>query len=261
MECIYITPELAKEWLKRNTKNRPLEAGKVAALKTVLATDDYRVNGETIKFDTEGALRDGQTRLTAIAESGIGAWSWVCYDIDPSIECFDSIDQVRPRTLDHLLSIRQTRNYRNVSCAARALYSLDERIPRQPGGFAPRVGLHILADHPELESSLRFVSSAGIKDVYSVGTAGTLHYLMRERDPELADKYWEALGTGVITNQRSPIRAVRDHLVQNKMATGDRKLAPRTILAIIIKGWNRLRKNQSCRYIRWNGQEGFPEIK
>lgn len=258
-ECVYITPAIAKKWLVKNTKNRPLAAQKLAELKQVLELGLFTVNGETIKFDEDGVLRDGQTRLHAIAETGIAAWCWVCTKI--SRECFDTIDQGRARNLGQLLAVRQKRNYNNLAMAIKIVYQFSEEIAHEPGGFVPRIGLQIIEAKPEIEVSLDFVTQHGIRDAYSAGTAGGLHYLMRQVDQELADRYWEALGTGVITNQRSPLKAVRDTLLTNKMANGDNKHSPTVLMAIVIKGWNLMRKGRTCKYIRWNGCESFPTIE
>lgn len=259
MECVYITPQLAAKWLVKNTDNRPQSVQSEAVLRRMLELGLFEINGETIKFDEHGVLLDGQTRLQAIVDTGISTWSWVCFDIKPHTT-FDTIDGGRARTLGHQLAKRKLKNYVPLACAIRTVYQLCEDIDTEPGGFVPRVGFAILDERPDIEDSLEFVTKAGIRDVYSVGIAGALHYLMKQQDASLADSYWEAIGSGVITNQRSPVKAVRDHLVGNKTATGDRKLSPRTLMAIVIKGWNLLRTGKTCKYIRWNGHEAFPEI-
>lgn len=258
MELVWITPSIAKKWLECNTENRPMGAQKLAEVKRSLELGLWTVNGETIKFCELNILRDGQTRLTAIVESGVAAWCWVCYDLDPKV--FDTIDQGRNRNLGQLLAIRKRRNYNALAHAIRTVYQLSEDIKAESGGFVPRVGLTILEDRPDIEQSLDFVFGVGIKDVLSVGTAAALHYLMRKVDPERADAYWEALGTGVITNQRSPIRVVRDMLLRNRGENGDRRLTPTHQMAIVIKGWRLYVEGRTCKYIRWNGVESFPQI-
>lgn len=258
MECVYITPAIAAKWLKKNMQNRPASARSMAVLKRSLELGLFTINGETIKFDEDGVLRDGQTRLQSIVDTGIAAWCWTCTNIARG--CFDTIDQGRSRSLGQLLAVRNKRNYNSLSGAIRTVYQLCEDIAAEPGGFAPRVGLDVFAERPEIEESMDLVMKAGVREFYSLGTAAGLHYLMKQCDAPLADSYWEAIGTGVITNQRSPIKAVRDQLLSNKMATGDKKLSPRTLMAIAIKGWNLVRGGKTCKYIRWNGHEPFPEI-
>ena len=258
MECVYITPEIAEEWLKRNTNNRPVSVLSIVRLKEELTHGTWKINGETIKFDVMDILRDGQTRLQSIMETGLPAWCWVCFGINE--DCFDSIDQVRGRNLGHLLAMRKTRNYNSLAHAVKILYTLDDSIEECPGGFRPSVGLDVLAERKELEASLDFVLSVRIQDVYSSGSAAALHCLMKRVDIDLADSYWTSIGSGVVANKKNPARFVRDMLVANKMAGKDKQLTPTSVMAIIIKGWCLLRRNATCQYIRWNGNEGFPSI-
>ncbi len=268
MECVYVTPDLARDWLSNNIDNRPKSTQEVIKLRQALHINEWRVNGATIKFDTNGVLRDGQGRLEAIATAGrdgkgIPAWCWVCYDIDT--DCFDTIDQGRIRTLGHLLAVHRYKNYVALATAIRLIYNLSkDDIHKESGGFVNRVGLHIVQSRPEIIDSVSLTLCIGI---WSKGRAAGLHHLMSRvakegGEPSLADDYWEALGNGVITSKRSPIRAVRDKMVQNQMATGDRKLTDTTIAAIAIKGWNLLRAGKTCTRIGWNSEtEEFPSIQ
>lgn len=260
MECVFITPAIAAEWLSRNKRNRPRGDINVTQIVQAIEAGAWELNGETIKFDLNGDLRDGQTRLEAIVLSQKGVWSWVCYDIEPDYKTFDTIDQVRKRSLGQLLGTRKKHNYNALAQAIETVYNLDEEIEPVPGGFVPRIGLGIADARPDIEASLDFVLKAGVRQVYSEGRAAGLHYLMKALDSDLADHYWESLANGVITNQRSPLRAVRDTLVANKNASPDKRLTPTTLLAIVIKGWNLMRENRPCKYIRWNGVEPFPSL-
>lgn len=259
MECVYITPAIAQEWMKRNKMNRPAAKQKLNELKRLLEIGKWQINGETIKFDVKAILRDGQTRLQAIIETGISAWCWVCYDIDSG--CFDTIDQGRSRTLGHVLATKEKRLYNDLAHAAKVVYMLDDDTPEEVGGFVTDVGLTILNKRPDIEKSLAFVVSIGVRDIYSIGTAAAMHYLMAQIDVDLANKFWESIGSGVIANKRSPLKAVRDALLSNKKASTDKRLRPRTIMAIIIKAWCLMREGRTCRYIRWNGTGSFPRIK
>jgi len=258
MELVYITPEIAAEWLERNTENRPFGSQKLAELKQELMIGRWMVNGETIKFCTKTVLRDGQTRLKAIVDTGISAWCWVCYDLDPKV--FDTIDQGRNRNLGQLLAIRKRRNYNALAQAIKVVFQLSEDMQAEPGGFVPRIGLKVLEEHRGIEESLEFVTHCGAKDVYSLGTAAGLHYLMKGIDPDKADYYWEHLCTGAMLPKRSPIQAVRDVLNRNKLANGDGKLTPTTLMAIVIKGWRLFCEGRTCKYVRWNGVESFPKV-
>ena len=58
-----ITPETATLYLQSNPKNRALNSRAVATIAQDIATDRFILNGESIKFDQENNLLDGQHRL------------------------------------------------------------------------------------------------------------------------------------------------------------------------------------------------------
>ncbi len=258
---VFITPAVAKTWLHNNTENRPkssIEAGKIGR---AIESGRWQINGETIKFDIKGVLRDGQTRLQGILRADKGAWCWVIYDITPGVVPFETIDIGRKRTLGHMLSIRGYKNYNSLASAVQLIYSHDASIPSEPGGFTPGVGMSIIEERGDIVDSMAIVVSQKVREVCSQSMAAAFHYLMAQRNQDLATGYWEALGSGVINNKRSPMLAVRDTLLRNKTAKRDDQLSPETIRAIIIKGWNLLRRGKTCRFVRWNAEkENYPEL-
>lgn len=64
---IYVTPAMAREWLKSNTDNRPLRTGHVEALRAAFERGEYKVTHQGLAFDAQGVVLDGQHRLHAIA--------------------------------------------------------------------------------------------------------------------------------------------------------------------------------------------------
>ncbi len=76
-----ITPEMACEWLKRNTRNRPVNRGHLDRLVRDLKANRWVLTHQGIAFGIDGTLLDGQHRLTAIAEAGIPAMCVVWDDV------------------------------------------------------------------------------------------------------------------------------------------------------------------------------------
>ena len=65
-----ITPELAREYLKKNTDNyRKLARGTVRNYAEDIKNGRWELNGETIVFAESGVLQDGQHRLAAIIQA------------------------------------------------------------------------------------------------------------------------------------------------------------------------------------------------
>jgi hypothetical protein len=76
-ELIFITPEMATAWLEKNINNRKLKKHKIAKLRTDLRCGRFQTTHQGVAFNCNGDLKDGQHRLTAIAQEGIGAWMMV----------------------------------------------------------------------------------------------------------------------------------------------------------------------------------------
>lgn len=92
----FVTAERAKEYLARNhPRNRTVLRGKVEKMKQDLLEGRHVPTHQGIAFDLDGNLVDGQHRLTAIAESGVGIRLLVTRGLGP--EAFDVIDTGRVR--------------------------------------------------------------------------------------------------------------------------------------------------------------------
>lgn len=78
----FITPEMAANLLETNDANRKLSKGTVQAYaQDILAGNWDESVGVAISIDENGVLRDGQHRLTAIVQAGIGIHTWVCRNV------------------------------------------------------------------------------------------------------------------------------------------------------------------------------------
>ncbi|WP_157509211.1 hypothetical protein [Luteipulveratus halotolerans] len=89
-----ITPERATELLANNPHNRPLVASRVAALVHALESGQWRLTHQGIALAADGALLDGQHRLTAIVRTGVTVELQVSRMKD---DVFDVIDTGRAR--------------------------------------------------------------------------------------------------------------------------------------------------------------------
>jgi hypothetical protein len=100
-EKVFVTPEMAFEWLSQNVNNRDLRWHDVQYLKQCIVTGNWKVTHQGIAFYVGGDLADGQHRLTAIVEAGVGVWLNVTRNMPR--ENADAIDRGIARTQrDHL---------------------------------------------------------------------------------------------------------------------------------------------------------------
>ncbi len=76
-EIINVTPQMASDWLKKNTENRPLRRTVVSHFKEAIIRGEYVASHQGIAFAEDGTLLDGQHRLTAISELRDGSFPMV----------------------------------------------------------------------------------------------------------------------------------------------------------------------------------------
>lgn len=85
-EWALVTPARAEEWLGKNLNNRNRRTQHVARIIRDMKNGNFLISGDTIKFDWDGRLIDGQHRLAAIIESGQSAWILIVRDLDPKVQ-------------------------------------------------------------------------------------------------------------------------------------------------------------------------------
>ncbi|MCL2624370.1 MAG: hypothetical protein FWD31_11970 [Planctomycetaceae bacterium] len=93
---VYVTPQLAQQWLECNVFNRPFKQDVVDIYIRQIKSGLWRRTHQGVAFDTRGTLIDGQHRLMAIVNTGITVPMLVF--TDESKENFEFIDCGRNRS-------------------------------------------------------------------------------------------------------------------------------------------------------------------
>lgn len=125
---VYVTPEMAKRWLAKNYRNRPIKERRVQQYARDMATGRWRITGEAIKFDTDDALIDGQNRLNAVIVSGATIPMFVMRGIDP--EAQKVMDSGAPRSARDGLGIDGYRDAKDLAPIARTVMAWEEGFYR-----------------------------------------------------------------------------------------------------------------------------------
>lgn len=109
-ELVSVTPPMAREMLKKNTKNRQIRPLHVETLRQSFERGEQVTTHQGIAFDTEGILIDGQHRLSAIAlmPDGFSFPMLVTWGLDrdkvfPVVDCTQA-----KRSISDVLSVDRT---------------------------------------------------------------------------------------------------------------------------------------------------------
>jgi hypothetical protein len=116
-----VTPEEARLWLDtKNSNNRPISENAVLKYSQEMKSGRWRLNGQSIGFNTKGQLVNGQHRLLASVRSNTAFETVVVYGIDP--EAFETIDDCNTRSMADVLHIRGEANSNLLSAGLRFLW-------------------------------------------------------------------------------------------------------------------------------------------
>jgi len=118
-----VTPSIAKEWLAKNvSNNRYINDRRITQFARLMATGNWSENtGESIKFNKNGKLIDGQHRMMALIKANRTMYFCVHYDL-PN-DAINYIDQNAPRSTGNVLHIHNIPNANSISKGVK-LYKL-----------------------------------------------------------------------------------------------------------------------------------------
>lgn len=168
-----ITPEIAEQMLACNVdRNRNISMLRVRMYAHDMQSDKWMDNAETIKFDSEGHLIDGQHRLKAIIYSGKTVRLWVARGM--SADAFDTIDVGFTRTPRQLFNMSHDalKHYKTLSAlsgfAFRVFSGASKATQAQLNEF-------IESNRSEIEWLYNNVNSASAASAYYLTTAIAMH--------------------------------------------------------------------------------------
>lgn len=216
-EVTTVTPEIARAWLDKNHKNRRAASGHISAMARDMKNGDWRVNGDSIRFDDADNLIDGQHRLMACIEAGVPFSTFVMYGLPAEVQT--SIDIGKSRTAADHLTMNGLPNATHLQASARFLLALKNGIGTSDGRTnAKRTvaeTLHAIERHKELGSSVRL--ALGVSGI-PITVAGAMHYVWTHLlgKKARADAMLEVLKTGVPDYPGDPIHRLRERIMKSR---------------------------------------------
>jgi len=102
-EVVLVTPAMAEQWLKSNTKNRKPAERTINAYASDMAAGRWELTNQGIAFYETGELADGQHRLMAVIKSRTPVMMMVTYGLSES--AINGIDQHKIRAVHDVLTM------------------------------------------------------------------------------------------------------------------------------------------------------------
>jgi len=120
-----ITPEIAANWLKRNTSNRAMRSSRVDELARQMQAGGWGLTHQGVAFNGDGTLLDGQHRLAAIVKAGVSVRMVVTRGVKREMQLF--MDDHARRTASDSLSLHRQEKITSTDIAIiRAATSLSQ---------------------------------------------------------------------------------------------------------------------------------------
>lgn len=271
---VKVTPTMAAEWLARcNTKNRRVNKIHVQKLANEMKSGRWTVNGETIAFDEDMVLIDGQHRLNAIVQSGVTIETIVVYGVEDPRAFATTGALMLKRSAGQIADMMGlTKNTNLVVAAAKILHAwsliddydefASKALTRSTDMFAADEIAEISVSYSEDLNDLLKSYGKGIRLTGSPGAALALAYIMQSIDPIATHTMFSKLTDGIFVDKKDPVKHLYEAVIRQKYPIKNKKLYTS---ALIVKTFNYVSNGSEINILRWrtdgNMPEKFPRIK
>lgn len=264
MEVLHVSPELAAEWLTRNTGNRPLSKSAVQQLVGRIQRGEWQLTHQGIAFDEDGALIDGQHRLAAIAKAGVTVPLTVTHGVPRT--AFTVMDTGRKRTGRDALTLAGEANATHLAAALRGLHLyLNAPNSAWSGGSSVTSNdqlLTVLDQHPGIRDALQHGIALNRACRITVTAATIGWHVTSEARPDIDQTSWkEGIVTGARLEPGDPRLTLRNTMLS--LATGKthrRRDDSREHLLYYLKAWNAWAEGRPIKLLRRSPNETMPRI-
>lgn len=258
VELVFVTPDLANRWLeKSNTHNRKRSEPRMRLYAGLMKDGQWAFTGETLKFEENNVLLDGQHRLAAVVKSGVGAWFIVIRGL--SRDVFRWLDTPMVRNTKHMFDVEGRTHTALLSAACNVMYELLGMGLIRQRGMTHRDASDILEQHPKLPD---FCSRAQKNDGLLIPSVRcVMEYITTRANADAAEMFWSALDSGAgLENGDAPLT------LRNRLAVNAQRRAGRTRneqMALVAHAWNAFcegRKILKIQVVNKAGKISVPRI-
>lgn len=265
--CINITPELATEWLRSNTRNRNQKNEAIARYAADMTAGNWALNGEAIKFSVSGVLLDGQNRLRACLEAGVTFPCMVVFGLADLAQ--DSMDGGKIRTMSDILGISHgVKNPNGVATTVSGTLAWVNGLRNGAAGNRRSSRAENIAWFVANRDEMIDTTKAGGRIAESsIGLssreASILWWVLSKIDVEEATDFFDKFSNGIGLEEGHPILHLRKRLQMNAAAPIGKRMPPFHKTALVSKAWNMYRDGERPKTLTYSPggkkNEAFPE--
>lgn len=243
VESRKVTPALAQTWLKTNRDNRPVRQSMVDAMALDMKNDEWDDNGETIKFDEDNDLIDGQHRLLAVVLSGCSVEMTIVWGIKRKFA--DTIDAGTKRTFADQLHKRKEKNHLILAAIVRKVYLWEDGLTLGRRKSTSNYALfRTLEKYPELRKIANDAGNVAGRSALVASVAGYCMWIFNSIDSEDSKYFFDRLGDLHNSAKGNPIDALKNRLQRIKNRDHEH-ISDIWLTAVTIKAWNKYRTGET----------------
>lgn len=255
-----VTPALAEQWLATTGPNRPVHAPTVERYAADMRAGRWHLNGDRVRFDASGALRDGRHRLSAVVLSGATVPMELARGL--SEDAVQTVDTGRSRSFADALHIENVANARALASVAKWLWRYEAGAmtgrSRTPSHAELR---EVVARYPGVHDAIREVQRS--KEFQPQAVLAFVYAVAKSHMPRKAAQWLEALQEGENLTRAHPVWHLRRKLGGRQALTAP--LRPLEVAALAAKSWNAFAANEDVTGLSWTDAgpkaEPFPAIR
>jgi len=233
-----VTPKMASEFLKLNTKNRKISESAVYQYGKDMESGHFKFNGHSVCISDKGVLLDGQQRLMASVESKKPFWTMLIEGLDEDVMV--TIDTGRKRTFANQLQIREYPNASLVAATVSQLGLIAIGSSKNVSQFTMSDLDKILDKNKDVSDSVSFAKGT----FYHNALLAAIHYIGNQTGyQDEADAFIKTYKDGQKNYENDPIVAIRERILRDNVRIKKMTLEHR--LRLIMLSWNKFCRGET----------------
>jgi len=233
-----VTPEMARRWLDPEINKTYRRLKPVVVRKYIADMSDahWIFNGDSLKFDTNGKLLDGQHRLHAVIAMGRPVDFLIVRNLHP--DAYLTIDIGARRTVGDMMQRSGSKQSTAAGAAAKVLYWFETGQALDFNAIYSTAQLiDTYKEHPALEEFVAHYVNSPIRRKLLAGFAWpVVAYVASRRYPVEWDAFQQAVAEGSDLSKGDPRHALREWLLNR--ASRKRQVRNDERFNIFAKAWN-----------------------
>lgn len=254
---VKVTPDMAGKFKQHNNRNRPYKHAAITKYSKDMRAGTFIHIGDTIRFDVNGNIIDGQNRIESVLNTGV--------TIEQNIEtglpvvAFDKIDQGVKRSLGDIFFGMGIRYHQTVATGI-VLYHglLDMPSNRMVEYMDKNVKLvPLMEDCALLAKKYKKALEGNVSEYMYMA----ILYMARRKYGDKAIEFFDKLSNGnfVVTSQTDVLSLLWNKVY--KSSPGATKMDRNFRVAYIVKAFNIWMAKKKISVLKWSSDEDFPIIE